>query len=126
MSAIAEIKSLFTGRFSDGQKKLSVYIDDKNVTELNCIRIFYTNINSWVSVTQTKSPYYRLGMQVVIRHNDYDKSRSVCHDVLEWLNANRKTKNGYYWIPEGVPSYLGVDNIGGYVWAFNLSTKGGA
>lgn len=126
MSAITEIKTLLAGRFSDGTKKLSVYSDDKNVTEMNCIRLFYKNDNTWVSTTQTLAPYYRTGIQVTVRHNDYEKARTMCYTIMEYINDNRKTKASYYFIPEGVPSYLGLDSIGGFVWGFNLSVKGGA
>ena len=126
MSAIDKVKTLLTGKISDTVKKLPIYVNDHNVTEINCIRLFYTNTNSWVSVTQTKAPYYNTGIQVAVRHNDYSKARDCSFKALEYINANRKTEAGYYWIPQSVPLYNGVDNIGGYVWTFEITTKGGS
>jgi hypothetical protein len=126
MSAIDKVKTLIGGRFSDGRSKLSCYVNEKNVTEMNCIRLFYTNDNDWVSAIHKNAPYYKTGIQVSVRHNDYDKARSLAFSIVEYINSHRKTEKGYWWIPRSVPLYVGVDSIGGYVWAFNLETQGGA
>lgn len=126
MSAIDKLKTLFQSKFSDGKSKISIYVNEQNVTEMNCIRIFYTGNTDWVSKTQHNSPYYKIELQITSRHIDYNKSRDICFDVLEYINANRKTEAGYYWIPTNTPTYLGVDNNGGYVYGFNLEIKGGA
>jgi len=128
MSAIDKVKTLLSGKISDTKKKLSVYVNDQNVTELDCIRLFYNNENNRVSVTQSNAPYYSTGVQVAVRHSDYNLARECSFKALEYINGNRKTEAGYWWIPDAqsVPLYAGVDAIGGYVWTFNIKSKGGA
>lgn len=126
MSAIDNLKTLLVGKISDNKSKLSVYVNDQNVTELNSIRLFYNGTSSWVSVTQTNAPYYSNGVQVAVRHENYDRARSCAYKTLEYINANRKTMSGYYWIPQNVPLYAGIDSIGGHVFTFDINTKGGA
>jgi hypothetical protein len=125
MTAIDYVKELMTGKFSDGTSKLSVYIDDTNVTEMNCIRLFYNGQGGLVSLTQSNAEYYKTGIQIAVRHNDNLKSRDLSFKIRQYINANRKTKAGYWWIPDSVPLFAGVDSIGGYVWTFDIFTKGG-
>lgn len=128
MSAIDKLKTLLHSRFSDGQKKISCYVNDTNVTELNVIRLFYNGISGRVSQTQSNSAYYANGIQVATRHSDYNKSREISYQILEYINANRKTEASYWWIPDpqSVPLYAGIDSIGGHVWTFEITVKGGA
>lgn len=128
MSAIDKIKLLLNSRFSDGTKKLTCYVNETNVTELSCIRLFYNGDSSRVSETQSNAPYYANGVQVATRHSDYNKSREISFNVLEYINTNRKTEAGYWWIPkpQSVPLYAGIDSVGGHVWTFDITLKGGA
>ena len=127
MSAIDKIKTMLHSRFSDGTKKISCYVNDTNVTEMNAIRLFYNGQSGRVSQTQSNSPYYANGVQVATRHSDYDKARQISYNILEFINTNRKTEAGYYWIPDAqsVPLYAGVDKTGGHVWTFEIKSKGG-
>ena len=125
MTAIDRVKTLLTGKISDGTSKMSVYVDDANVTEMNCIRIFYNGQGGLVSQTQSNAAYYKTGLQIAARHNDNVKARDMAFKILQYINANIKTEAGYWWIPDSVPLFSGVDSTGGYVWTFDIFTKGG-
>ena len=123
MASIDNLKSRIHHKVLAGRYKLPCYINDKNITEQNAIILFYTNDNDFVSTS--KAPYYRTGVQVCIRHNDYNTARNAAHSVLEYINADRKTIAGVYWIPETTPIYLGLDEqTGGYIFGFDVNMKG--
>lgn len=127
MSGVDKLKTILHSRFSDGQKKISCYVNDTNVTESNVIRLFYNGTAGRVSQTQSNSAYYANGIQIATRHNDYNKAREISYQILEYINANRKTESGYWWIPDAqsVPLYAGIDSVGGHVWTFDITIKGG-
>jgi hypothetical protein len=126
--SIYKLRDLLRGQIRGGtNKKLSVYVNDKQPSEQNCICLFYNNDDGFVSTIQYKAPYYRNGIQVSIRHNDYDQARTSAYETLEYINANRKTLTGVYFMPEPdtIPTFIGEDTITkGYWFAFNINSKG--
>ena len=123
MGSIDNLKNLINHKISDGRKKMTVVVNDKNETSTNVIILFYNNEVDFVSTS--KAPYYEIGIQVACRHNDYDKARLLAYNALEYINVRRKTLNGVYYIPETVPEYAGEDEqTGGYYWVFNVFMKG--
>ena len=125
MSSIDNLKTLLRGQVVAGDIKLPVIINEKNNSPKNCIRLFYTNENDYVSQSQKLAPYYSTGIQVTIRHTDYNTARNSTFTALEYINSNRKTLAGVYWIPDTTPVYLGQDSqTTGYVWGFTISMKG--
>jgi hypothetical protein len=125
MSSIDNLKTLLEGRVSGlGNRKLQVFVNEENVRTANCVRLFYTNDNDRVEIN-SRVPYYFTGVQVTVRHELYDTARNSCFSALEYINSNRKTRSGVYWIPDSPPTYLGVDSeTGGFVWGFDMSMKG--
>lgn len=122
MAAIDTLKTLIGSKISDGKKKLSAYVNEKEIKESNCIAIYYTGQSDFVSTSKAK--YYGNRVQVTVRYETYDKARSLAFDVMEYINSNRHNTAGVYFIPETVPVYLGVDQTAGYVWGFEVSMKG--
>lgn len=124
--SIYKLRDLIRGKISGGNnKKLSIYVNDKQPQEQNCICLFYNEDNEWVSDIHKKAPYYRNGCQVSIRHNDYDQARTSAYTALEYINANRKTLTGVYFIPDTTPIFAGDDvSNKGYWFTFNVNIKG--
>lgn len=125
--SIYKLRDLLQSKISGGNnRKLSVYVNEKQPQEQNCICLFYNEDNDWVSEIQRKAPYYRNGIQVSVRHNDYDQARTSAYATLEYINANRKTLPGVYFIPAGgTPTFLGDDvTTKGHWFAFNINSKG--
>ena len=124
MASIDDLKTLINHKISNTSKfKMSVYVNSKQPKETNCICLFYNTANQFVSLT--KAPYYQNGIQVSVRHNNCDKSRTIAYDTLEYINVRRKTLTGVYFIPENTPIYRGVDEqTGGYWFSFDVFIKG--
>ena len=124
MASIDNLKSILNNRFSDGRLKLRCSTNEDRPSEMKGIYLYYNGQNSFC--TQTRASYYNNGVQVCVRHNDYDKARTISYNILEYINMNRKTYSTVYFDPDSVPEYLGEsENHGGYVWAFNLMLRGG-
>jgi hypothetical protein len=124
--SIYKLRDLLTGQISGGtNRKLSVYVNESQPQEKDCICLFYNEDNDWVSAIHKKAPYYKNGVQVSIRHNDYDQSRTSAYTALEYINSNRKTLSGVYFIPDTTPIYIGEDvTTKGYWFGFNVNIKG--
>jgi len=126
MASIDNLKSLINHnigeRSGNAGTKMNVYINDKNVTQQNAIFLYYTNENDWVSTS--KAPYYKTSLQVAVRHNNYDKSRQIAYNCLEYIRNNEKVIAGVYYVPDSVPVYSGIDETGGYLFTFNVNLKG--
>lgn len=121
---IDDLKTLLNFKISDGRNKIPVYINESRKSPINIIVLFYNNDNDYVS--ETKAAYYSNGIQIVCRHNDYNKARSMSYDIVEYIRANRKTISGAYWMPELPPYFTGVDELtGGYTWSAEIKMKGG-
>jgi hypothetical protein len=119
------LRDLLHQKISDGQRKMSTYVNEKEPSGQNAIHLYYTGDTDWVSTTQSKAPYYRINIQVAVRHNDYDSARVSAFEALEYINANRKPNNANYFIPESTPIYNGIDDrTKGYWFTFTVNTKG--
>jgi hypothetical protein len=123
-TSIEILKDLMDGKISDRTSKMSVYINENEPSESNCILLFYMPGSSFTS--QTKAPYYTLEIQIAVRHGDYDTARTMAFTALEYINSNRHKSSGVYFIPSAsVPRYLGEDkSVGGYIWGFEIMSKG--
>jgi len=126
--SIDHLKDLINHVISDGKSKISAYINDGNSKgiskPINGTFLFYSNDNTFIS--SPKAPYYVNGVTVACRHNDYNKARNIAFDTLEYINVNRKTMSGVYWIPDTTPIYQGKDErTAGYWWTFDVLIKGG-
>jgi hypothetical protein len=123
--AIYKLRDLIHLKITDGSRKLPVYVNEGQPSGQNAIHLFYTEDNDWVSEITKKAPYYRHQIQVSIRHNDYNKARSTAFTALEYINANRKTLTGLYFMPDTTPIYAGQDaGNEGYWFTFNINSKG--
>jgi hypothetical protein len=103
------LRDLLHQQISDGQRNMSVYVNEKQPSGQNAIHLYYTDDTDWVSQTQKKAPYYRINIQVAVRHNDYDSARVGAFAALEYINANRKPNNANYFIPDTTPTFGGQD-----------------
>ena len=124
---IDTLKTTLNYKISDGRRKLQVYLNDENSQAKNCIMLFYDNDNVVLARSRSEiGGYYSIGIQVVIRHNDYDTARATAFTALEYINANSKPSTGYLIPDELPPIYLGIDErTGGYTWGFLVKGKGG-
>lgn len=125
-SSIDNLKDLINHKIgrsaSNGGRKMSAYVDEIKPSETEQIVLFETPDNDFVSTS--KAPYYKNTVQVVSRSTNKDMARVIIYNALEYINARRKTLTGVYFIPENTPIFLGKDENGGYIYAFNVSMKG--
>jgi hypothetical protein len=123
--SIYKLRDLLQGNISDGKRGLSVNVNERQPSGQNAIHLYYTEDNGWVSEIQSKAPYYRHEVQVSVRHDDYDKARTASFTALEYINVNRKTLAGVYFIPSTTPIFAGIDErTNGYWFTFNINIKG--
>jgi hypothetical protein len=126
MASIDTLKTLINNNIGerDGNTgtKYNVYVNETNKSPRNGIYLFYTNDNSYVSTS--RASYYNNSVQVAVKHNDYDKARTSAYNCLEYIRSNEKNSTGVYFIPNTTPIFLGLDDNGSYIWAFDLMIKG--
>jgi hypothetical protein len=119
------LRDILHQQVSDGKRNMSVFVNEKQPSGQNAIHLYYTGDTDYVSETQRKAPYYRINIQVAVRHNDYDSARTASFTALEYINANRKPNNANYFIPETTPIFNGQDErTKGYWFTFTVNTKG--
>ena len=124
MASIDDLRTLLVGKFSDGRKKLSVYVNEIAPADNNCLRLFYIDPSEFT--TETRAPYYNQRCQVTVRHKLYDKARTIAFSAVERINANRKNTSTVYFQPISAPIFLGEDEFtGGYVFGFDVNLRGG-
>jgi hypothetical protein len=118
------LRDLLQNKISAGNNRtFSVYVNDKQPSGQNTIRLFYTGDTDWVS--ESKANYYRTNIQVAVRHNDYDSARTGAYTALEYINAHRKDSDANYFIPDTTPISAGQDDkTKGYWWVFTVNIKG--
>jgi len=125
MASIDNLKTILQGaNISDGRQRFVVYKEDDSVTNKNSINLYYTGDNNWVSEITKKASYYRNRIQVVVRHQNKTTAREKSYELLEYINARRKTLSGVYFIPFDTPIFLGMDNTSSYIYGFNVDAKG--
>jgi hypothetical protein len=123
--SIYKLRDLLQGNISDGTRGLGVNVNEKQPSGQNAIHLYYTEDNDWVSEIQKKANYYRHNVQVAVRHNDYDKARNASFTALEYINENRKTLTGVYFMPDTTPIFAGIDErTNGYWFTFTINIKG--
>ncbi len=123
MNLIDDIKTILHNAVSDGKYRLPCKANQTTIEPVNGIFLYYTNENTFTG--NTRAPYYSVGVQVAIRHNDYDKARSVALLANQKLKANPGQTTGTYISVVSPPEYKGVDNAGGYIFGFDTQCKGG-
>jgi hypothetical protein len=126
MASIDNLKTLLKFNISDGRYKMPVYINENNKSVKNAIFIFYTNENETLALATTVDRgYFSNSIQVVCRHNDYNKARTVAYAALKYIGSRKKTFTGLFIRPESPPVYTGIDELtSGYTWSFELTLKG--
>jgi hypothetical protein len=125
MPKIDNLKTLLNFNITDGTKKIRVYVNETNQTKINAIFLFYLD-NEIMALGQYGAKYYNQGIQIVCRHNDYDKARAMAFDTIEYISTHRKTFQGVYFMPELPPTYTGKDELtGGHTWSVEIRQKGG-
>jgi len=127
MSSIDKLKTLLNFKISDGSKKLRVFINENSKTKVNCIILFYDNDTDILALAKhSEGGYFSNGIQIVCKHNDYEKARNIAYNVLKYISSNRKPYQGVYFIPDSPPKYSGIDeSTGGYTFSLNIKIKGG-
>ena len=127
MSSIDTITALLNNQFSDGRNKLPAKANPTKDYPLRGILLYYSNDiidNTVVALGQkTQIGLYSQGVQIAILHTDYNKSRDIAFQVMEYLNVNSPT--GIVMIPQESPTYAGInDERGQYVYVINYLMKG--
>ncbi len=127
MSSIDTIKDLLNNQFSDGRIKLPARANPTKDYPLKGILLFYTNDdidNSIIALGQkTQIGLYSQGVQIAILHTDYNKSRDIAFQVLEYINVNNPV--GIVMTPEGSPTYSGINSERGqHIYIINYLMKG--
>jgi hypothetical protein len=127
MASIDTVKDLLNNRFSDGRVKLPSKANPKKDYPLKGILLFYSNDdidNSIIALgKKTQIGLYSQGVQIAILHTDYNKSRDIAFQVLEYLNANMPT--GIVLRPQSSPTYAGIqDQRGQHIFIIEYLMKG--
>jgi hypothetical protein len=126
MASIDTLKTLINHKIgytnNNGGTKYNVFVNENNKSPQNGIFLFYTNDNAFVSTS--RASYYQNSIQVAVKNNDYDRARTSAYNCLEYIRAREKTTSGVYFIPSTTPTYLGIDDMGSYVWTFDVMIKG--
>lgn len=120
---IDKLKSILHTAISDGKTRLPCREGAKVNEAINSIFLYYTNDNAFTG--NTRAAYYSVGIQVAVRHNDYDKARAVALLANQKLKSNPDAKTGLYIFTVSPPEYKGVDAMGGYIFGFDTRCKGG-
>lgn len=123
MALIDDIKTILHNAVSDGQYRLPCKRGNTNIEPINGIFLYYTNNNNFTGTS--RAGYYAVGVQVAVRHNDYDKARAVCLLANQKLKSNPDAIAGTYINVVSPPEYKGVDAMGGYIFGFDTQAKGG-
>lgn len=119
--SINKIKDILDMELELYNVKVPCVVNDTMKTTLNIIRLFYVS-GSFVS--NTNQPYYNNTIQVTVRNADYDDARSQAYQCMNIINQQRKVTDTYF-APITAPEYIGEDQqIGGYVWGFNVDMRG--
>lgn len=123
--SIDKLKTLLNHNISAGNnRKLSVYVNEKQPSEQNCINLFYTEDADFVSTS--RAAYYDNQIQIAIRHNNYNQARDSSYFANRYVRIRSKTNSSVYFIVENTPIFLGEDaRTKGYWWGFNVRAKGG-
>ena len=120
---IDTLQALLNNRFEDSRTKIKCYVNAVQPREFKCIRLFYTANNNFI--TNKLAKYYNQGVQITMRHPDYDKCREIIFNILEYLQGSSKIGAIYFRL-DTMPEYLGEDEQqGGHVWAFSIILQGG-
>ena len=125
MASIASLTAVIHNRFFDGRLKIPAVSNPvQNITQ-SSFMLFYTNVNTVLAAgTTVEDGFYSTTVQLACRHDTYDKARSLSFNAFEYLNANKRTLAGVWWIPGEPPTFLGVDGQAGNVWAFEVRMVG--
>ena len=124
---IDTITALLHNQFSDGRVKIPARANPTKDYPIKGILLFYTNDstdNTTIALGQkTAIGLYSQGVQIAIIHTDYNKSRGLAFQVIEYLNVN--TPTGIVMKPQGSPTYAGInDSRGQYVYTINYLMLG--
>ncbi len=126
---IDKLKTLIHNQFSDGQKKIPVYVNETNNTNINAIFLFFNPdvTNNLLAIGKHNQFTYIVdNVEVVCRHNDYTRSRELAFKAIKYISVSSKNYQGLYIVPQNTPpQYSGLDEVtGGYMWTFQVNLKG--
>jgi hypothetical protein len=123
MGAIDDLKDLLHNTFNDGRVAYPCVVNEKMNKPLKLIRLFYQSGLSYVN--NRKAPYYNNVIQVAVRSNKYNDARDIAYQALEHINRNSKSESSAYFSNNNIPEFIGEDaQIGGFVWAFDITARG--
>ncbi len=126
MSSIDNLKSLLNQTINVGGKKLRAVIEPSQDDNSNQIMLFNTGINSNLKIGKhSQIGAYVQGVQIALRHTDYNKARDGAFSALQFLNTVRDSIAGvFYDTRNASPAYKGIDESGGHIWAYEIDMKG--
>ena len=125
MASIDKLNALLTNRFSDKRSKIPSEVQPKENLQQNSFMLFYNNENTTLAAgIRTEDAFYSTGVQIAVKHTDFDKARDLCFKAHKFLHANKRTEAGVWWIPLDTPIFLGRDTKGSNVFAFNINMSG--
>jgi hypothetical protein len=130
MSAITDLKNTLNNQILAGVGKKKFRLpcydnpDQENISD--CIQLFYLTGGSTLQLGKhSQIGFYSQLIQVAVRHSDYNEARQAAFSSLEYLNTQKCSISGItYDTRDSIPEYLGKDDTGAFVWAFNIFTKG--
>ena len=127
MASLDTITALLHNRFSDGRKQLPAKANPTKDYPTKGILLWYQNDetdNSIIALGRTSQiGLYSQGVEIATLHTDYNKSREIAFQVLEFLNANMPV--GIVMTPQGSPTYAGIqDNRGTHIFKIEYQMKG--
>ncbi len=126
MSSIDNLKGLLNQAVNVGGTKLRAVTEPNQQAGNNLIMLFYNGVNSNLKLGKTTQiGAYVQGVQIAVKHTDYNKARTGSFSVLEFLSTRRDTIAGVYFDTRfSSPQSSGMDESGGHIWSFEIDMKG--
>lgn len=123
---INKLQTLLKNTITAGKFRLNCVINPEQDTQLNGIMLFY-NSDSDTNIMigkHTATAFLSIGVQVAVRHSQYDTARASCIAALTHLGVSREQTNMSISLINSTPTYKGIDSTGGHIFSFDVNLRG--
>jgi hypothetical protein len=107
----------------NGTKMNAIVNPATNQKTGNMFMLFYNGDNESLHMGNvTQVGYYRTGIQIAARHDNYALARKMAYSAMSYLSTNKTAMDGVFIsIVNQSPVYSGIDETGNHIWVADIN-----